>query len=504
MRVFKPYYYTQGKRHQVKKWWVEFRDHLNIRRKISAFTDKTQSEALGRKIEKLVTFKSLNESPDTDLSKWLEQIPEKLQSRLASFGLINTQRLAASQSLTDHVSDFIKSLKAKKRTPKHIKHVNSTLLRIFDECKFIHWSDISATQLETYLSDIQECEQLSARTFNHKLKTVKQFCTWMVRNGKATLSPILNLECINEETDKRLVRRSLEPEEIRYLLQYLQQAPANSGMDGYSRSLFYRLTCETGLRSDEIRSLHVSSFNFSKNTVTVKAAYSKRKREDTLPIRPDTAKELQGFFKNKHPNTKAFNAPEKTGKMLKADLASARDNWISEVKCSPQEFQRRLESDFLKVDSDRGIVDFHSLRHTTGSLLADAGVHPKVAQEIMRHSDINLTMNTYTHVLRGRESEAVAALPDLSPSELAVQQATGTDDVTLDQNLSQILAKFDGNQWISADFDGQQGDKEKGTKSSIPCQNQSFSANSHKKANGRSGIRTQDPLIKSQLLYQLS
>lgn len=56
---------------------------------------------------------------------------------------------------------------------------------------------------------------------------------------------------------------------------------------------------------------------------------------------------------------------------------------------------------------------------------AASGVHPKVAQSIMRHSDINLTMSLYTHTLRGQESEAVAKLPDLSKSSKQ-QKSKGT------------------------------------------------------------------------------
>ena len=66
-----------------------------------------------------------------------------------------------------------------------------------------------------------------------------------------------------------------------------------------------------------------------------------------------------------------------------------------------------------KDDAGR-IVDFHALRYTTGTFLAAAGVHPKVAQSLMRHSDINLTMIRYSHVLIGQEAAAVAALPDLA------------------------------------------------------------------------------------------
>ena len=82
-------------------------------------------------------------------------------------------------------------------------------------------------------------------------------------------------------------------------------------------------------------------------------------------------------------------------------------------------------------DNGQGKVDFHSLRHTTGTLLAASGVHPKVAQTIMRHSDINLTMSIYTHTLTGQESQAIANLPDLTQPSIKKQRAiaTGTDKV---------------------------------------------------------------------------
>jgi integrase len=56
-------------------------------------------------------------------------------------------------------------------------------------------------------------------------------------------------------------------------------------------------------------------------------------------------------------------------------------------------------------------VDVHSLRHTFATLLARNGVTPSVAQKLMRHSDIRLTMNTYTHLDLADTAGAVAALP---------------------------------------------------------------------------------------------
>ena len=41
----------------------------------------------------------------------------------------------------------------------------------------------------------------------------------------------------------------------------------------------------------------------------------------------------------------------------------------------------------------------HDLRHTCASLLLTQGVHPRVVMETLGHSQISVTMNTYTHVM---------------------------------------------------------------------------------------------------------
>jgi len=75
------------------------------------------------------------------------------------------------------------------------------------------------------------------------------------------------------------------------------------------------------------------------------------------------------------------------------------------------------------------IVDFHALRHTFISGMAAAGVHPKVAQTLARHSTITLTMDRYSHVSLLDVAGALEHLPGL-PADRQEQRATGTDDAT--------------------------------------------------------------------------
>ena len=49
---------------------------------------------------------------------------------------------------------------------------------------------------------------------------------------------------------------------------------------------------------------------------------------------------------------------------------------------------------------------FHDLRHACASLMLAQGEHPQVVMETLRHSQISMTMNTYSHVIPHLQREA--------------------------------------------------------------------------------------------------
>lgn len=55
----------------------------------------------------------------------------------------------------------------------------------------------------------------------------------------------------------------------------------------------------------------------------------------------------------------------------------------------------------------------YDLRHSAASLLLAAGEHPKVVSELLGHSRIGLTLDTYSHVLPGLVERATSRLEDL-------------------------------------------------------------------------------------------
>jgi integrase len=55
-------------------------------------------------------------------------------------------------------------------------------------------------------------------------------------------------------------------------------------------------------------------------------------------------------------------------------------------------------------------VRFHDLRHTCATLLLSKGIHSKIVQEILGHSTVSITLDTYSHVLPNMQKEAVRAM----------------------------------------------------------------------------------------------
>jgi len=61
-------------------------------------------------------------------------------------------------------------------------------------------------------------------------------------------------------------------------------------------------------------------------------------------------------------------------------------------------------------------VRFHDLRHTFASLMLLRGAKPKVISEALGHSSVAFTMDVYSHIIEGMQSDAMALLDEVLPA----------------------------------------------------------------------------------------
>ena len=76
------------------------------------------------------------------------------------------------------------------------------------------------------------------------------------------------------------------------------------------------------------------------------------------------------------------------------------------------------------------------------TLILQQGIHPKVVQEQLGHTDITLTLNAYSHVLHSMQTEAAEKMDDLLTSPIDVSKELKK---LKEQNPFYIASIWDGN-----------------------------------------------------------
>jgi integrase len=292
-----------------------------------------------------------------------------------------------------HLTDYRRYLEAKGDTAEHVELTVCRIGLILEGTKAKFIDQISPSRVLEYLAQRRR-EGISIATSNHYLRAIKGFSAWLEKDRRTGQNLLKHLSCLNAETDRRHRRRNVSVEEFQKLLKTTRDSSREfRGLSGIDRFMLYTLAGYTGLRCSELASLTPSSFDLVGGTVTVNAAYSKRRREDVLPLHPELVKLLAEYLQGKTKDAPVWPgtwSQQASAKMLRLDLEEAGIPYRDEAG---------------------RVFDFHATRGQFISELARQGVHPKTAQMLARHSSINLTMNTYTHLGLVDLKSAVENLP---------------------------------------------------------------------------------------------
>ncbi|GAA3549645.1 tyrosine-type recombinase/integrase [Amycolatopsis ultiminotia] len=146
-----------------------------------------------------------------------------------------------------------------------------------------------------------------------------------------------------------------------------------------------------------------------------------------------------------------------------------------------------VADEFARLIQKAGLppITLHGLRHGAATLALGAGVDMKVIQHMLRHSSIKVTMDLYTNVAREVAADAARKLAGAIPRKTALHPA-------------RALGLPSGSQETTMDS----AEPEEACPDNTNPQVENFSNLGSEGA--PSGTRTPNPLVKSQLLCQLS
>jgi integrase len=434
MRLFKTTYTTPGcDKKTARKWYLDFY-HNGRRHKLPGLIDRRQTESLGGKIQELINLKAGGMTPGTDLQRWIDTLPPQILSKLVEWQIITSQRAASAVLLKDHLKRFREYLESKGDTPAYCRKGHTRIETVLDGCKFSVLSDVSASRIQKFLADEIQSKHIGRKTANHYIGMLKTFFRWMKQDGQSHINPLEYISLLDTAQDEPRQRRALTADEMRTLLSVTAGGPVRRGITGAERVMHYETAAMTGLRAKELRALKVSDFDFEANVVHLAAKFTKNRREAVLPLKPEFAERVKIFLAGKLPDCPVFKTP-----------ASGH-----EVRVLRQDLQA---ADIPEIDDAGRVFDFHSFRVFYASMLAYNGTNPKTAMELMRHSDIRLTMNIYSHAYKESLTAAVDALPNLG----------------VRKNLSVSLSECSNQNTIISDCSGQIVNSQNTAKQPIQC-----------------------------------
>jgi hypothetical protein len=86
--------------------------------------------------------------------------------------------------------------------------------------------------------------------------------------------------------------------------------------------------------------------------------------------------------------------------------------WWSPPRTAGRWHPETLSVLFVRQANQAGLppIRLHDLRHSIASILLAAGTHPKVVSELLGHSSIGLTLDTYSHVIPSLAEEAAGVV----------------------------------------------------------------------------------------------
>src|SRR5712692_1197578 len=209
---------------------------------------------------------------------------------------------------------------------------------------------------------------------------------------------------------ERKEMRTLSEEEVRRLL------AVTAGTRHHSLWVFL---VTTGVRLGEALALTWADIDFVEGRATIRRALQRQRGvarafvepkssrgRRTVPFPPETLKALEAHRGN-----------------LDRERQQAAKLWQENDLVFPSPDGRPRDMTYLSFTFHRGLrraglqrLRIHDLRHTAATHLLTKHVHPKVVQDLLGHSTIAITLDTYSHVLPALARDASGYMSSLIPS----------------------------------------------------------------------------------------
>ena len=318
------------------------------------------------------------ETPDKQVAKKkLQKIIEEKEREKAGIIAPKLQRISAERPMQDHLDDFLADLEKQGRSDSYVLHLKGRNRRLIKECSWKFPRDVTPDSFVRWRSLDKNA---APKTLNEYLNAINRLFNWMKGQKRVMCNPLDGVAKV-EIRGRQQKRRAFTDEELMNLVQAAPQ-----------RRLLYLTAAYSGLRLNELRQLLVIDVSLDEEMphLKVRSSTTKNKKDALIPLHPALVPEFSSVVKDKEEGENVFHIIREPSVIFNRDLKKAG---------------------IEKFDALGRKVDFHALRYTFCTKLSKQGISQRLAQELMRHSDPNLTAKVYTDATQLPTFEAIDSLP---------------------------------------------------------------------------------------------
>jgi integrase len=232
--------------------------------------------------------------------------------------------------------------------------------------------------------------------------SLKQAVLWRLIPGNPS-------DAVKAPRAERKEMRTLSEEQVRSLL------TATAGTRHHSLWIFL---VTTGVRLGEALGLKWADIDMVEGNATIRRALQRHRGVGMVFVEPKSSRGRRTVpFP---PETLAALAAQRID--LNRERSQAGKLWHENDLVFPSPVGRPRDLTYLSYTFHRGLeraglprLRIHDLRHTAATHLLTKHVHPKVVQELLGHSTIAITLDTYSHVMPALAKEASTYMSSLLP-----------------------------------------------------------------------------------------
>ena len=178
------------------------------------------------------------------------------------------------------------------------------------------------------------------------------------------------------------------------------------------RNIGILMSLYAGMRIGEVCALKWSDIDFEEKTIHIKNTVSRIAAAEEDITQPKTKLEITEA--KTYSSNRIIPIPEILYKLFLQIKGNYYGEFVLNGSSYPYTDPRALQYVFHKSLKACGLrdINFHALRHTFATRCIESGMDVKSLSEILGHSNVNITLNTYVHssvILKRKQMEAMVS-----------------------------------------------------------------------------------------------